>query len=506
MRDDPRIITTIKSALQKAIDRADRTEPNRTVTINPMSYDVGSPDSQTHLKLKASFGGASRRRSNTSLRSNKSKKAPFNVALIYQNRPIGEISVVTDGTDEIDHIRNIIEQAASEIAFYVKRHQVQKMIEKNRYSDVQWIGSSTSTMQVDRFVEKASGVDFPVLIEGGNGSGKLITAFSIHCHSSRRSNRFIESCCATWPQHEISNTMRTLWSKAKGGTLYLREIDTLSVEQILRIRHFWRHIVNSEQSKNNGLCGAARLIVCISDSDSASAQLVIKELDYLSVKLPNLNDRKGDIRELAEHYLSKLAHIKDVEFSPDCWQLFEQFNWSGSAREMERLISKLVVMSDSRFLDSNSLLAIIPQLEDQKGNLIELPQSEPIQQEINVDMLASLIAQEKYQDQADFHPALAKSMRYLAENFCNDISLKELSANAFVSPSHLSYLFKHHLDTTFKQILILARTERAKMLLINRKNRKITEIAYDVGFHDLSHFEKTFKRLVGVSPGKYSNQ
>ncbi|MGH9382170.1 MAG: helix-turn-helix domain-containing protein [Thermoanaerobaculia bacterium] len=49
----------------------------------------------------------------------------------------------------------------------------------------------------------------------------------------------------------------------------------------------------------------------------------------------------------------------------------------------------------------------------------------------------------------------------------------------------------------------MVRIERAKQLLVEEPRHRITDISLDVGFGDLSHFEKTFKRIVKISPREY---
>jgi len=104
------------------------------------------------------------------------------------------------------------------------------------------------------------------------------------------------------------------------------------------------------------------------------------------------------------------------------------------------------------------------------------------------------------------HPALEKAVRYLGENYKVDLSMVELAQKCFVSSSHLSFLFKSRLGKTFKQLLTEIRIEKAKELFQTMPARQITQICSDVGFIDLSHFEKTFKKHVGLSPSRYRAQ
>jgi AraC-like DNA-binding protein len=75
-----------------------------------------------------------------------------------------------------------------------------------------------------------------------------------------------------------------------------------------------------------------------------------------------------------------------------------------------------------------------------------------------------------------------------------------------MSSSHLSFLLKRSLGVPFKSLLAAVRIERAKQLLGETNPSSITDISLEVGFGDLSHFERTFKRLVGTNPREYRRQ
>lgn len=101
------------------------------------------------------------------------------------------------------------------------------------------------------------------------------------------------------------------------------------------------------------------------------------------------------------------------------------------------------------------------------------------------------------------HPNLQKALAYLSENFSEQVSLGQLAKHACISPSHLAYLFKSAFGVSFKPFLGKVRIEKAKQLLVEEAPVRITNVALDVGFMDLSHFEKLFKRIVGMNAREY---
>lgn len=122
---------------------------------------------------------------------------------------------------------------------------------------------------------------------------------------------------------------------------------------------------------------------------------------------------------------------------------------------------------------------------------------------MSVEWLAKAIVEGELDELGRMHVSVSRALKHIGKNFQDEITLGELAGAAGVSPSHLCYLFKSSLGITFKTLLGMVRVEKAKQLLVENTQYRITDISLDVGFGDLSHFEKTFKRMLKVSPREY---
>ena len=91
---------------------------------------------------------------------------------------------------------------------------------------------------------------------------------------------------------------------------------------------------------------------------------------------------------------------------------------------------------------------------------------------------------------------------YFEKHDGEDISLEQLARMVYLSPFHLSRLFREQVGLPPHSYLNHIRVNRAKTLLNN--GLAPAEVASAVGFGDQSHLNKIFKRIVGVPPGKYS--
>ena len=82
------------------------------------------------------------------------------------------------------------------------------------------------------------------------------------------------------------------------------------------------------------------------------------------------------------------------------------------------------------------------------------------------------------------------------------IALEDVAEHVFLSPSYFSKIFNEELSSNFSKYLNKVRIEQAKRLLLS-SSASLIEISNLVGFDDQSYFSKVFKKLTGVTPGKY---
>lgn len=100
---------------------------------------------------------------------------------------------------------------------------------------------------------------------------------------------------------------------------------------------------------------------------------------------------------------------------------------------------------------------------------------------------------------------LRQVIEYISDNLDRNFRLAELASIACMSPNYFSSLFKQSTGYAPHQYVIRHKIERAKQLLLKEKFT-IADIAYGLGFAHQSHFNRHFKRLVGITPKKFRQQ
>jgi len=97
---------------------------------------------------------------------------------------------------------------------------------------------------------------------------------------------------------------------------------------------------------------------------------------------------------------------------------------------------------------------------------------------------------------------LAEARRHIELHYAERVTLPELARRASMSPQHFGMLFKKHFGTPPIDLVIRLRMEEASHLLRD-VNMRVGEVAGAVGYDDIYHFSKLFKRHVGVCPREY---
>jgi len=97
------------------------------------------------------------------------------------------------------------------------------------------------------------------------------------------------------------------------------------------------------------------------------------------------------------------------------------------------------------------------------------------------------------------------ALDYIHHNYHNDIALSQVAEHLYITPPYLSKLFSAEMNESFSRYLLSYRIKIAKQLLKDT-HLKVYEVAYRVGYTDIAHFSKLFKRVTGDTPMQYRNR
>lgn len=110
-----------------------------------------------------------------------------------------------------------------------------------------------------------------------------------------------------------------------------------------------------------------------------------------------------------------------------------------------------------------------------------------------------------FQEKDKGNPYIRKALRFMCDHYSEHLELEQVAAFVGLSPSYFSTLFRQTVGITFREHLNSIRVEESKHLLLSG-GYTLADIAISMGFPDQSYYCKVFKKIVGVTPGKFRGQ
>ena len=216
-----------------------------------------------------------------------------------------------------------------------------------------WVGNSKALRQLDQRIDQLAKGSTPVLIRADKGSGKVIAARSLHCLSRADTAPFIESDCKEWEQGAAASILQSLHTFARGGSLFVRNIDALSSGDFQALRTFWLKVGRLSFDGVDSL----RLIMSLSSETAALASFQIQWLAQHAQELilPGLQQRREDVRDLALFYIRELALGAELDLTEEAWQLLEATETLTSVGHLKAVIQRLALIADGALVSVDEL-------------------------------------------------------------------------------------------------------------------------------------------------------
>jgi transcriptional regulator with PAS, ATPase and Fis domain len=234
-----------------------------------------------------------------------------------------------------------------------------------RYDDI--IGESEAVRSMLRLVDRVASSEVPVLLRGESGSGKELVARAIHRHGARASEQFVAENCGAIPEPLLESTLfghvrgaftgasrprAGLFEIAHRGTLFLDEIGEMSLGMQAKLLRALQdgeiRPVGSERSRQVDVrvIGATHR-----DLDAMVAAGHFREdlyyrLNVISVRIPSLRERVGDVPLLVKHFVAVHAPGRRIQLSKAALDRLSAHAWPGNVRQLENEVRRALVLSD----------------------------------------------------------------------------------------------------------------------------------------------------------------
>jgi len=233
------------------------------------------------------------------------------------------------------------------------------------------IGKSAPMQRIFEITKSVAASSATVLIEGASGTGKELIARAIHKNSPRANKPFVPIFCGSLSENLLESELfghkkgsftgasedkPGLFEQADGGTVFLDEIAEISMDVQTKLLR----VIQEGELKRVGDTKFRIVDVRILSATNKDLLTEVKEgrfredlfyrLNVISIKMPPLRERSGDIILLAEHFLKYYAYKNKKNykgFSKKALQYLQEYNWPGNVRELENTIERAVILSNT---------------------------------------------------------------------------------------------------------------------------------------------------------------
>lgn len=265
------------------------------------------------------------------------------------------------------------------------------------------IAGSTVMRDAIGRAQRASRTDSTVLVVGESGTGKELIAEGIHRSSRRSSGPFVVVNMAAIPETLVESE---LFGHVKGaftgansdrvgrfqaadeGTLFIDEIGDFPLESQAKLLRALESLTVTPV----GSCRERRVDVRVVAATSRDLRKMLREgtfredlyyrLNVITLQLPPLRDRDGDIALLTETFLRRLCEHNQrpvPEVHPELAEFLETFDWPGNVRQLRNCLESMIVMASGDVLTLDDLPPHLHRASGGDEDEIRIPPGTPLE-------------------------------------------------------------------------------------------------------------------------------
>ena len=230
------------------------------------------------------------------------------------------------------------------------------------------LGKSAALEQVLDRVRLVAPAKTSILLQGETGTGKELVAQAIHQNSPRARGPFVPVHCAALPANLLESELfghekgaftgaseRRIgrFEGSDGGTLFLDEIGEIDASTQVKLLRFLESMSIERLGSMESIELDVRL-VCATNRNlqkmvtkGAFREDLFYRLDVVTIDLPPLRQRKGDVPILLDHFMKKFSMENNLELprlTEKAIHILSSYHWPGNARELRNFCENIVVL------------------------------------------------------------------------------------------------------------------------------------------------------------------
>jgi len=276
-----------------------------------------------------------------------------------------------------DEMKLAIDRALGQHALLAENQSLHDQLSE-RFGLGNLVGSDFRMQKVYDLIDAVAPTKTTVLITGESGTGKTMVARAVHTMSTRSRGPFVTFSCGSIPEtlleSELFGHVKGAFTgadfdkpgkckAAHGGTLFIDEINSATPALQLKLLRVLQEKAFEPVGSTQTVEVDVRFVIATNGplkqlvEEGMFREDLFYRINVVTIGMPSLRDRTGDVGVLAEHFLDRYCQelSRDRKLSEDAKAALTSYAWPGNVRELENAIERAVVLSKGPWIEVGDL-------------------------------------------------------------------------------------------------------------------------------------------------------